>query len=185
MPNLIVLNGPPACGKSTLARMYADDHPLTLNLDIDRIRGLLGAWRDDAATAGVLARALASSAARTHLTAGYDVIVPQFLGRAAFLEQLEQLAEQVSAEFHEIVLLDTLENVLRRFAERSRAAAEPEHVEAYEQLERSGGPGQLAAMYDRLVTLIATRPRAKVVHIRAGRIREAYQGLLSGLGRYS
>lgn len=66
----------------------------------------------------------------------------------------------------------------------SRVAAEPEHVEAYELLERSGGPDQLAAMYDRLVTLIATRPRAKVIHTRAGQVREAYQALLDNLGRH-
>jgi predicted kinase len=181
MPRLIVLNGPPACGKSTLARRYADDHPLTLNLDIDRIRGLIGAWRDDAATAGTLARAIASSAARTHLAAGHDVIVPQYLGRTDFLDRLELLAGQVTAELHEIVLFDTKENVLRRFAGRSRAAAEPEHVEAYEMLERSGGPDQLAAMYDRLVALIAARPRTKVVHTSDGRVREAYQELLAVL----
>ncbi|MFD6072055.1 AAA family ATPase [Amycolatopsis lurida] len=178
MPRLIALNGPPACGKSTLARLYAEDHPLTLNLDIDRIRSLLGAWRDDPAKAGTLARDLAVSAARTHLLAGRDVIVPQFLGRAAFLERLETLAVETAAEFHEIVLLDTKDNVLRRFAERTRAAAEPEHVEAHEML---GGPERLAAMYDRLVELIATRPKAVVVHTCAGRVQEAYQGLLYSL----
>ncbi|MFJ8910564.1 AAA family ATPase [Amycolatopsis sp. NPDC102389] len=178
MPRLIVLNGPPACGKSTLARRYAEDHPLTLNLDIDRIRGLLGAWRDHPARAGTLARDLAVSAARTHLLAGHDVIVPQFLGRPDLLERLETLAGDTAAEFHEIVLLDTKDNVLRRFAERTRAAVEPEHVEAHEML---GGPERLAAMYDRLVALIATRPKAVVVHTSAGRIQQAYQGLLDGL----
>ncbi|GAB3704486.1 ATP-binding protein [Amycolatopsis oliviviridis] len=178
MPRLIALNGPPACGKSTLARLYAEDHPFTLNLDIDRIRGLLGAWRDDTAKAGRLARELATSAARTHLLAGHDVIVPQFLGRADFLERLEALAAETAAGFHEIVLLDTKENVLRRFAERTREAAEPEHVEAH---ETSGGPGQLAAMYDRLVALVATRPNAAVVHTSAGRIQQAYEGLLAQL----
>lgn len=178
MPRLIVLNGPPACGKSTLARRYADDHPLTLNLDIDRIRGLLGAWRDDPGKAGTLARDLAVSAARTHLLAGHDVIVPQFLGRAAFLERLETLAGETAAEFHEIVLLDTKDNVLRRFAERTRAAAEPDHVEAHEML---GGPEKLAAMYDRLVELVAARPKAVVVHTSAGRIQQAYQGFLDSL----
>ncbi|KFU76326.1 AAA domain-containing protein [Amycolatopsis lurida] len=178
MPRLIVLNGPPACGKSTLARRYAEDHPLTLNLDIDRIRGLLGAWRDDPAQAGTLARELAVSAARTHLLADHDVIVPQFLGRAEFLERLETLAGETAAGFHEIILLDTKDNVLRRFAERTRAAAEPEHVEAHEML---GDPEQLAVMYDRLVALIAMRPKAVVVHTSAGRIQEAYQGLLDSL----
>lgn len=178
MPRLIVLNGPPACGKSTLARLYADDHPLTLNLDIDRVRGLLGAWRDDSAKAGTLARDLAVSAARTHLLAGHDVIVPQYLGRADFLDRLESLAGETAAEFHEIVLLDTKDNVRRRFAERTRAAAEPEHVEADEML---AGPEELAAMYDRLVALVETRPRAKVVWTGAGRIQQAYQGLLGSL----
>ncbi|MEV6905507.1 AAA family ATPase [Amycolatopsis sp. NPDC051071] len=176
MPRLIVLNGPPACGKSTLARLYADDRPLTLNLD--RLRSLLGAWKDDPATAGVLAHGIALSAARTHLTAGYDVIVPQYLGSTDFLERLEVLADETSAEFHEVVLLDTLENVLRRFADRTRVAAEPAHVEVNEML---GGPEKLAAMYHRVVALAESRPQAKIVHTRAGEIQAAYQELLVAL----
>lgn len=38
VPRVIMLNGPPGCGKSTLARRYVGEHPFTLNLDIDRIR---------------------------------------------------------------------------------------------------------------------------------------------------
>ncbi|EMD25040.1 hypothetical protein [Amycolatopsis azurea] len=68
--------------------------------------------------------------------------------------------------------------MLRRFAERTRAAAEPEHVEAHEML---GGPAQLAAMYDRLVELVATRPKAAVVRTGHGLIRQAYEGLLEQL----
>jgi len=43
---MILLNGPPGVGKSTVARMYAHAHPLSLNLDIDQIRSLIGGWRD-------------------------------------------------------------------------------------------------------------------------------------------
>ena len=46
VPRLILLNGPPAVGKSTLAQRYADEHPPALNLDIGRIRSMLGRWRD-------------------------------------------------------------------------------------------------------------------------------------------
>lgn len=105
MPRLIVLNGAPGCGKSRIARMYAEDHPLALNLDVDRIRDLIGRWEEQAYEAGLHARAIALAAADVHLLSGRDVVVPQFLGRPEFAEQLEELAELADAEFHEIVLM--------------------------------------------------------------------------------
>jgi adenylate kinase family enzyme len=49
VPRLIHLNGPPGIGKSTIAQLYVDEHPGTLNLDIDRVRCLIGGSRDDLA----------------------------------------------------------------------------------------------------------------------------------------
>jgi predicted kinase len=163
MARLILLNGPPACGKSTLARRYADDHPLTLNLDIDSVRGLIGGWRDDRHNAGLAARAIALSAARTHLTAGHDVIVPQFLGRPAFILQLEHLAHNVGAVFHEIVLRDSKGNMLRRYAER----ADP-----------FPGESELSMMHDRLESIIAARQGAIVVQVADGDPDRTYRAVL-------
>lgn len=181
VPRMILLNGPPGSGKSTLARMYVEEHPLSLNLDIDHICSQLGRWRDDPQTAGLLARAVALAAARTHLTAGHDVVIPQFLGRLTFIEQVECLAHQADAEFHEIVLLDTKQNTLRRFAERSRTAAHPAHVQAQELLDRSGGEAELSAMYDRLLQVVASRPTVKVIPTRTGRVEQSYRDLMNNL----
>ncbi|MBA3302830.1 MAG: AAA family ATPase, partial [Acidimicrobiia bacterium] len=41
MPRLILLNGPPGIGKSTLAQRFVDEHPLALNLDLDAVRAML------------------------------------------------------------------------------------------------------------------------------------------------
>jgi predicted kinase len=176
-----MLNGPPGCGKSTLAQMYVDEHPLALNLDIDRIRSLIGRWRDDPHAAGLLARAIALATARTHLAAGHDVIIPQLLARPAFLEQAAQLAREASADFHEIVLLDSKENALRRFAERSRAAADPAHTEAQEMIDRGGGAEELSATYDQLTSLVASRLAAKIVPTSSGQVEQAYRDFLSSL----
>ncbi|WP_410616214.1 AAA family ATPase [Amycolatopsis sp. lyj-109] len=102
---LILLNGPPGSGKSTLARRYADHHPPALALDVDRIRAMLGGWRASPGEAGLLARDIAVAAARTHLGAGHDVVVPQLVVRAGFPERLEALASECGASFHEVALV--------------------------------------------------------------------------------
>jgi len=75
---LILLNGPPASGKSTLAARFVESHPLALNLEIDVVRHLLGGWADQPTEAGLLARKIAIGMARTALEAGRDVIIPSW-----------------------------------------------------------------------------------------------------------
>lgn len=165
---LLLLNGPPGVGKSTMAARYVADHPFALNLDIDVLRGQLGGWQSDPSRAGILARDLALAAARTHLLSGYDVVVPQFLGRVDFILALEALASAVGADFVEVILLDSKENVLRRFTDRDDPT-------------KAADAAQLSTMYDRLTALIATRPLALTVH--TGGTAETYASLLAALGR--
>lgn len=166
---LLLLNGPPGVGKSTIAARYVADHPLALNLDIDVLRGRLGDWQSDPGRAGVLARDLALAAARTHLLAGYDVVVPQFLARPEFILALETLAAEVGVEFVELVLLDSKENVLHRCAERGDPT-------------KAAEVSELSTMYDRLLALVATRPRARVVRTRT--VAETYAEVLGSLSAH-
>lgn len=121
MPILILLNGGPASGKSTLARRWARARPLALALDVDIVRAMLGDWEADPAGAGRAARALALSMARTHLAAGRDVVVPQYLARPDFIDQLDAVASDVGAVFLEVALQVDAEVADRRFRERGAA----------------------------------------------------------------
>lgn len=109
MARPILINGLPRSGKSTLAARYADAHPLSLCLDVDVIRGLLGAWKDQPSEAGFLAPRLGMAMARVALADDRDVVVAQFLLRAAFVDDLERLAHDTGARFTEVVLLDPLD----------------------------------------------------------------------------
>jgi predicted kinase len=158
VPKLVLLNGPPAVGKSTLARRYADEHPLTLVLEIDTVRALLGAWLEEWRRSGTVAREIALAMARTHLEAGHDVIVPQLLVRRPFVDTLQATAESVGASFHEFALLDPREVVLARLEQRH----EPEAAfSARALMEKQGNAAGDA--YDDFVAALAERPDAIVI----------------------
>lgn len=86
---LILLNGLPGVGKSTLARGYVVTRPGVLDLDIDVLRMMLGGpWEGTAE----LGRSLALQVIRTHLASGYDVVVPQLVANPDQLRRFEDAA---------------------------------------------------------------------------------------------
>jgi hypothetical protein len=130
---------------------------------------MIGGWRNDPHAGGLLARAAVLAAARVHLTAGHDVVIPQFLGRLMFVEQAEALAVEVGATFRMVVLLDTEENSLRRFARRGPIDGRPVSDDEF------------AGMYGRLLAVVAARPAAVVVQTSDGDVGGAYRDFISAL----
>ncbi len=181
MPRLIHLNGPPGIGKSTLARMYVDKRPGVLNLDIDQVRGLIGGWRDRFAETGELVRPIALSMASTHLRAGWDVVVPQYLGRLNEIERFEAVALDGGAAFWEVVLMDTKVRSVERFNRRGDNDELPWNRQAKEVVERNGGPALLADMHDRLVDMVRARPNAVVVPSVEEAVHRTYEALVTVL----
>lgn len=176
---LVLLNGAPGSGKSTLARRFAQEHPLTLALDIDVVRGMLGGSVEQSAQSGTLARALAVTMARSHLSGGFNVIVPQFLGRLEFVLTLQQMCKEVGARFTEVALVSTVTDVVERFERRSLESTEAQHLAAAEWQRRSGGREELIAMYHRLLLVIENRPQTHRITSVQGDIASAYAQLCS------
>lgn len=181
MARLILLNGPSGIGKSTLAQVYVDEHPGALNLDVDRVRCLVGGWRDDFGRAGELVRPIALSMVDTHLRAGHDVVMPQYLGRLDELERFEHAARQAGAALVEVMLLDERASAVDRFDLRGHDDTDPWHEAVRGLVQRAGGRAHLEEMYDDLVELVVSRPDTILVPSRHGAVRETYDRLVRAL----
>jgi hypothetical protein len=88
---LILLNGRPGVGKSTLAERYLADHPGVLSCDPDRLRPMIGGDPADVAEA---VRNLALAMAAAHLRTGHDVVIPQLVADPAQLQRFVVAAEE-------------------------------------------------------------------------------------------
>jgi predicted kinase len=153
----VLLNGPPASGKSTIATLLVRTRLLALNLDIDMVRGQLGAWVDAPADAGLAARKLALAMIATHLAQGLDVVVPQFLAREKFIDELQAAASQAGAEFVEFAFLISRVDMLRAFEQRSHSPENQQHRDAHVLVQLGGGTDTLEDMHARFMSLMASR----------------------------
>ena len=181
MTSLIHLNGPPGIGKSTLAALWAERHPGTLNLDIDTLHRLVGGWRDpDNRTHDVL-RPVALAMARAHLRGGRDVVLPQYLARLEEIEEFEAVAVAAGADLREVVLVAEPGEASARFWRREDLTPWDAHNRL--EVERLGGTAFLTALQERLSEVLAFRPGAVVVHADSDAVEVTYAGLEAALAR--
>ena len=175
MAVLLHLNGPPGIGKSTLAALWAERHPRTLDLDVDTLHLLVGGWRDPENRTHEVLRPVARAMASAYLATGRDVVLPQYLGRLGEVESFERVAHGQGAGFREVVLLDDRDAAIARFDARRDDTAWNQHNRRV--VAGLGGDAFLAAMYDRLLEVLQGRPGAVVVRSAPDAVEETYSAL--------
>jgi predicted ABC-type ATPase len=156
---LLLLNGAPGVGKSSLADLLVRHRPMMLALDVDRIKHALGRWDDDAELTGRHARRLAVAMIREHLAAGYDVAVAQYLSRPDFIEELETIAHDAGAQFRELVLTVDAPTLAERLRHRQFRPDRLEHAVNNTLV----GPADAARLVRSLEAIRLSRPRCTPV----------------------
>lgn len=162
MPVLVLINGAPGAGKSSLADLLASEDDGAVAVHVDQIKHAQDDWASDPHAAGLRARVLALEIVSAHLRAGANAYVGQFLARPAFVEALEQAAADNGADFVELLLEAPLDALGERLDRRGRTPERPDHAVNRALVSADDLPG-LVHDLDEFAT---TRPR--LVAIDAG-----------------
>jgi predicted kinase len=180
-PKLILLNGNPGMGKSTLAQRYVDEHPMTLNLDLDRIWHMMGQWQESMPLSGDLQFEYGDLLARAHLARGFDVIVAQLIERKSISEMFERAAKASGAILKEFVLMSDADDAINRCIVRGKALGYSDGYRPGGLLDSNGREHRLNEMFTNVQTVISERPDIVVINSVYGHPDETYKALLKSL----
>ncbi len=182
-PKLIILNGCPGVGKSTLSKKYVDNHPMALNLDIDTIWFMMGRWQESRPKSHEQKMRLAYVLANEHLRCGYDVVIAQHLENSSYLETFSKIAKKQHAYFIEICLKNSADVAVKRFIERGKASGHRNGFRPGGIVDTEGRESKILQMHKQVERVTRSRANTHVIEVEQGKIEETYQAIMSRVTR--
>lgn len=117
-PKLIVINGFAGAGKTTLAKRYIREHPLSFVIEGDKLIVDIGEWVEYESQARQSVKMFTYALVRTQLELRKDVIVPCVITDNRYASELQDIAVASDAQYHEIYLNQSKEQAINRLWQR-------------------------------------------------------------------
>ena len=135
MPEVLILTGPPASGKSTVAQALAERYDRVAHIEVDVLRhfvtptGFIAAGRPGFERQQALATRNAASLARNFLEERFAVIIDDVVMDQADLSAYVDALKPAAFAVHFVRLLPRLDVCLQRNAGREEGRMLPERIE--------------------------------------------------------
>lgn len=155
--------------------MYIDNHPLAMLIEGDELIVNVGDWLKHEKVALKLVFILTKSMIQAAVGVGHDVVVPYLVRNASEIEEIETLAKNSGAEFHEYYLNVPKDEAIRRLFKRGvwgEAGVPPITKDDMPVIEQ---------LYAEMEAALPLRPNQIYIDIEEGKPEETYQKFLAHL----
>lgn len=177
-PKLILLYGFAGIGKTTIAKRYADEHALAMNLDQDKIISMLGLWPEHEEHAWKLVAELCKTLAMTYLERDHDVVVPCLPTGVDRVQDYENIAQKSHAALYEVTIAADRKIAVQRLLKRGAWSEE-----GLPHITTADIPA-IEKLYDSTQKVLASRPNAvEIPFVKDGK-EVMYRQFLRAVGRH-
>jgi predicted kinase len=174
-PKVILLNGFAGSGKTTIARMYVDYHPLSIVIEGDELIVNIGDWLKNEDRARDLVFKLTKTMVATALKEGHDIILPYLVTNPEEAAEIEQIAHVHNANYYEFYLATEKVHAIERLLSRGtwgEAGLSPLSKEDIPRIEE---------LYSHMESALQLRPKSVHIQIEEGNPADAYQKILANI----
>jgi broad-specificity NMP kinase len=111
---LIILNGPPGVGKSTIAARLHQEIPSSVLIDVDELRRTIPNYRERREESLLLSYQRTAEMIEKELRGGHDVIIDKAISYSGTLDTLIETGKKCGAEIYEFLLFADKATVRKR-----------------------------------------------------------------------
>ncbi len=172
---MVLLNGFAGAGKTTIARMYIDNHPLAMVVEGDELVVNIGHWLDHEDEARDLVFVLTKKMLETAIQLGHDVILPCLVTNIKEVEELEQVATSNGSQFYEFYLSTPKNHAIQRLMNRGTWG------EAGSPPITKNDTLFISRLYDRMESALQSRSNQIHIEVKEETPADTYQQLLAHL----
>jgi predicted kinase len=171
-PKVILLNGFAGSGKTTIAKMFTDNHSLAMRIEADELIVTIGDWLSHEDEARTIVDALIKKMLETATLLGHDVIIPYLVSNSVTADAFKQIAEDTGSDFFEFYLKTDRHTALRRLLARGTWG------EAGSPPITSNDIPLINNIYDQMETTLRSRLAYTMIKVEEGNPTATYEQMM-------